>query len=534
MANNVVRSYVISAVTIVTIHACLRFDRIQATDVIRPSVKLSPNLFENKTNTNTKTRSTVVYNKVDVSTDVSLTTVSDKFLSVAIDAFMIRNHWVYHELNFSSPRLLTLARGLKPCHLRVSGTAADFLYFNESVPPPSDAKYEDGGPFTMTVDDWDVINEFANKVGWSMIFGLNVLIRKGDEWDPTNAIKLFNYTLEKGYKVNWELGNEPNLFPHKANITVEPAQLAKDFIALRNYLNSRKELRSDLLFGPDVTKPSASSELSGSLEYLRGFLKRIGDATNSTTFHQYYLCSKPPTPESFTDVGNLNVFVKQVEEMRDAVRQYLPERRNIWLGETGTSCSKGASDLSKTYVAGFMWMDKLGIAAKYGLPVVIRQTFIGGGQGLIDEDIIPRPDYWLSVLYKRLVGQRVLSIKLSKQNDGNTLRAYAHCTNINGTTYPSGSVTVYMLSVNNNQSTIVSLSAGSLRLGVDQYLLTYPPAEGVTSSHVELNGKKLKMMDDHTLPDFPPQTIAAGSPINMPPLSFGFYVIPGAMADACM
>ena len=36
-------------------------------------------------------------------------------------------------------------------------------------------------------------------------------------------------------------------------------------------------------------------------------------------------------------------------------------------------------------------MDKLGVAAKEGLGVIMRQTFYGGYYGLIDSDLMPNP-----------------------------------------------------------------------------------------------------------------------------------------------
>ncbi len=57
------------------------------------------------------------------------------------------------------------------------------------------------------------------------------------------------------------------------------------------------------------------------------------------------------------------------------------------------------------YVAGFLWLDKLGTAALYGHSVVIRQTFYHGCYAMIGEDLLPNPDFWLSVLHKKLTGR---------------------------------------------------------------------------------------------------------------------------------
>ena len=49
-----------------------------------------------------------------------------------------------------------------------------------------------------------------------------------------------------------------------------------------------------------------------------------------------------------------------------------------------------------------------------------------------------------------------------------------------------------------------------------------------------LNGKKMEMVDDSTLPNLTPTTLAGGSNIALPPLSYGFFVISSADADACV
>ena len=37
------------------------------------------------------------------------------------------------------------------------------------------------------------------------------------------------------------------------------------------------------------------------------------------------------------------------------------------------------------------WLDKLGLSARLGHEVVIRQTFVGGSYALLDDDLDPNP-----------------------------------------------------------------------------------------------------------------------------------------------
>jgi heparanase 1 len=86
----------------------------------------------------------------------------------------------------------------------------------------------------------------------------------------------------------------------------------------------------------------------------------------------------------------------------------------------------GAPGLSDRYVSGFLWLNKLGTAAASGHSVVIRQTFYHGNYALVNEHLWPNPDFWVSVLFKRLVGERVLTLR-GHVNRASTLRLFVHC-----------------------------------------------------------------------------------------------------------
>ncbi|KAL5017992.1 hypothetical protein ScPMuIL_003714 [Solemya velum] len=127
-------------------------------------------------------------------------------------------------MDLRSETVLLLAKALSPCYLRVGGTMADFLFFNDTetrVNHSKPSKYatvdmseyccerkEKPVNFTMTAELWNQLNEFVEATGWEMIFDLNVLIRKNGHWDPSNAISLLKYSASKGYKITgFELGN---------------------------------------------------------------------------------------------------------------------------------------------------------------------------------------------------------------------------------------------------------------------------------------------------------------------------------------
>lgn len=63
----------------------------------------------------------------------------------------------------------------------------------------------------------------------------------------------------------------------------------------------------------------------------------------------------------------------------------------IWMGETASAFGGGAPGLSDTYVAAFMWLDKLGIGALNNVHLVVRQSFFNAYYALINQQSLPNP-----------------------------------------------------------------------------------------------------------------------------------------------
>lgn len=57
--------------------------------------------------------------------------------------------------------------------------------------------------------------------------------------------------------------------------------------------------------------------------------------------------------------------------------------KSLWLGETGSTWNLDKN--GDKFIAGFWWIDKLGLSALYGLDVVVRFTFFGGTWTLISD-----------------------------------------------------------------------------------------------------------------------------------------------------
>ena len=157
---------------------------------------------------------------------------------------------------------------------------------------------------------------------------------------------------------------------------------------------------------------------------------------------------------------------------------------------------------------------------------------MGGSYSLIHyTSFKPLPDYWASVLHKRLMGTGVLNDRDSLQM-GRSVRTWASCAHKNAGA-PRGAVTLLILNTRSTMATVKPVASGTqpspdlLQGGWDEYLLT--PADvsaGLSSDDVALNGRKLAMVGtsgpNPALPLLPARA-REGSKLSLPGLSFGFF-----------
>uniref|UniRef100_A0A3Q3R2D2 Heparanase 2 n=2 Tax=Monopterus albus TaxID=43700 RepID=A0A3Q3R2D2_MONAL len=526
---------------------------------------------------------------LDVNTRSPIRVLNDNFLSLQLDPSIIKDGW----LDFlSSKRLVTLARGLSPAFLRFGGKRTDFLQFNNQK---NLAKFRGPGPdyylknyeddivrsdialdkqngcklanhpdimlelqrekaastqlvllkeqlsniysnITITARSLDKLYNFADCAGLHLILGLNALHRNPDNsWNTSSTLSLLKYSASKKYNISWELGNEPNAYRSMVGRAVNSTQLAQDYTMLRTLLQSVRYYHRAHLYGPNAGRPRKNAVL-----LLDGFMKNAGSVVDAVTWQHYYMDGRVRTVEDFLKTRLLDTLTEQISKVTKAVNTHTPGKK-VWLGGLGPAWAGGISNLSDTYAAGFLWVNTLGMAAVQGIDVVMRHSFFDYGYThLVDQHFNPLPDYWFSLVFKRLVGPRVLAVRVAglqrKPQPGRVirdkLRIYAHCTSYYNHNYMRGSITIYIINLHRSRKKIKL--AGTLRnKTVHQYLLQPYGADGLRARYVQLNGEKLLMVDNETFPELKPKTLRAGRTIAMPPMTIGFYVIKNINAYAC-
>jgi heparanase 1 len=462
----------------------------------------------------------------DVAGDAPIATIDGRYLSFAVDTAQVVGGTFWDPAggldavpvlpyDFGRPRLVRLARELAPAYLRIGGTDADRAHVDlsasPSAPPP-------GYRWLLTAAQWDGVAGFARAVGLDLFVTLNAGPgpRGGGAgpWMPDDARALVTYATVRGDPVRvWELGNELNAYSLVFGFALPPAQIGDDAAVARALLDAAAP-------GARLAAPSyAFWPLIG--DFHGDHAQVVAAARPSldvVTWHYYPQQSircpvrtRAAEPEVVLDPANLDELARWSAQVHTDAGG-LP----VWLGETGNAQCGGEPGVSDAWAGTLWWIDELGLAARLGNEVVVRQTLSGSNYGLIDDvTLTPRPDYWASVVWRRVMGTRVLDVG---RTGAPKLRLYAHCARGG----PAGAAAVAAINLDDQVAARVGLPGP-----FDVWELT---ADGLGGTVVYLRDTPLVAADDGAPPPLEPRRT---SELVVPPLGIVFAVLPELDAPAC-
>ncbi|HXG27229.1 MAG TPA: hypothetical protein VNJ47_00060 [Nevskiales bacterium] len=494
--------------------------------------------------------------------------VSPAFLSFAVDIIAVvggeaadpdsDQNIVFPPYDFDRPKLRRLVQALldgKPAYMRISGTQIDQTYFDMSdtpvaQPPPNYKR-------VLTRAQWDKANAFARALGLEIFIGINAGPGPRDalyNWVPDNARDFLRYTAEQQYPVTAiEFGNEPNVFygAHAGQIlpTYTALSYARD---IRAFEALRQELLPGATFvgpGPFLTSRDPRGEQPISV---RGVTVSLGapdpgpalDAVGAplgpeswqvmplvqniygaVNYHYYPVFSgrcvfNPKLPEDPLQPAFLDSHLENHAYM-SGLRDQWNAGAPLWLGETGSAACGGAVDYSDRHIATFYYLNHLGQLAQRGVQVYVRQALEGGTYGLLQQNSLePNPDYWASLLWRRLMGRQQLTLDVPQAPQ--TLRVYAACT-------PGRPGAVTLLALNLSRDTPVNLELQGPGAGAAQvYTVTAPSLD---ARQIALNGRTLTAPEG-VVPRLDP-VIASSGVVTLPAAAYAF-VVQDAAAQVCL
>jgi heparanase len=430
-------------------------------------------------------------------------------------------------IDLANPRLRKLAAALGPAYIRVSGTWANTLYFQDSdaataaAPPPGF-----GGVLTRT--QWKGVIDFAGAVDARIVTSFSTGGGTRDAsgtWTPVEAKKFIDYTHAIGGSIAAaEFMNEPT-FVSAAGVPkgYDAAAYGRDFAVFQPFF--RKAAPEALLLGPGSVgegidfvpvKLLPSKELLGAMG---------ANAVDIFSYHFYGAVSercgagmgmKGATRSEAALTEDWLSRTGTVEEFYAKLRDTYAPGKPMWLTETGqTAC--GGDRWASTYLDTFRYVDQLGRLARRDVKVVMHNTLAASDYGLIDEKTLtPRPNYWAALLWHNTMGSTVLDPGTAPSS---AVHLYAHCMR----NHPGG-VTLLALNLSRTENQTIGAPQSSMR-----YVLT---ATDLMSHSVQLNGKELSLSPDGDIPALAGVAAAKGT-LTLPAASIAFFAFADADNPSC-
>ena len=434
-------------------------------------------------------------------------------------------HRMRPPLDLSARRIRALARPLGPVYMRVSGTWANSTYI------PLEGETLSGIPVgfnqVLTRDQWRGVVAFAKAVDAKIVtsFPSSAGARAADgSWTPDQAQRLIDLTREAGGSIyGAELFNEPSVPPFGGFPKGYGAgDFTRDFRIFRAW--ARKAAPGMKLTGPGGASEGTMLKHTPENE-ARGFLgseNLIKDNPGSLDIFSYHFygaasvrCGSSPTGSKETALTPdwLDMTVTD-HAFYAALRDKYEPGKPIWLNETAQAAC-GGSPWAATFLDSFRYLNQLGGLAQKGVQVVAHNTLAASDYALVDYDtMMPRPNYWAAVLWRRTMGSTVLAAPKSPSPD---LRLYAHC--LRGR--PGG---VGLLALNTGT---VPQTFGVGR-GAMAWTMTGRP---VDTRAITINGSMPSLDAEGNLTGLKGAPVAGA--LRVPGQSIAFAAVPGAANPAC-
>ena len=447
--------------------------------------------------------------------------------SISTPAGMDPNLYEYRPpIDLSNSRLRNLAAALGPAYVRVSGTWANTVYFADSDTPPGKAPTGFSG--VLTRQQWKGVVDFAHAVNAEIVTSFATSPGTRDAsgvWTPKQANQWLAYTNSVGGRIAaTEFMNEPTYAAMGgAPKGYDAAAYARDIAVFGPWL--KKTSPGTLFLGPgSVGEGPFAIEIGGGVLKTEDLLKATGPVFDVFSYHLYAAASKrcaalgeqsqttaeaALTPEWLSRPEKINAYYS-------GLRDRFEPGKPLWVTETADAAC-GGNPWASTFLDTFRYLIQHAALAQRGVKVIMHNTLASSDYGLLDPDTFePRPNYWATLLWHKLMGTTVLNPGLSTPS--NTY-AYAQC-------LPGrpGGVTLLVINADRQREFAVMLADAA-----ERYTLT---AKELQDSTVELNGKTLRLNSNGDLPQIAGERIPAGR-VNFAPGTITFLAFATAQNKAC-
>jgi hypothetical protein len=433
-------------------------------------------------------------------------------------------------IDLGNARLRKLAAALSPAYMRVSGTWANTTYFHDAD-TPAPAKPPAGFGGILTRAEWKGVLDFSKAVDARLVssFATGPGTRDAQgNWTPKEAQKILSYTKVQGGSIAAaEFMNEPTAAAMGgAPKGYDAADYGRDLKVFGPFI--RKAAPEMIFLGPGSVGegvPLGNALTAGSMPFLKSedLLAAAGPVFDAFSYHFYGAVSNrcasigqgaTTTPEAALSADWLSQ-TNTAEAFYQALRDRFEPGKPLWVTETADAAC-GGNSWASTFLDSFRYLDQLGSLAAKGVQVVIHNTLASSDYGLLgDNTMMPRPNYWAALLWRKLIGNVVLD---AGATPAPALHVYAQC--LRG---QAGGVALLAINIDTSAHNLV------LRTPADRYTLS---AEHLQDSTVRLNGSELKLGPGDTLPSLNGTPVKEGE-VTLAPDTITFFAMPSANNPAC-
>ena len=496
-------------------------------------------------------------------------TVVTSLTSVTMDVCLCKQ-----DFPFDDPTLLkfTSHLGGGASILRVGGSDQNDFYYDVNSTKTSPYSMKSGEKCckspgschgcakdcTMPAPYWKTISDFANQSGHKLMFGLvpetdqatALITHSAKAGLPVFAYTFGNEqdsdTVTQGYPVLRKLLSDPSIFPAGT-----APKLAGPDVALQ-----RHAAIDDALSGGD-------SSVVKKLDFVESFGASIGKTLDVVSWHTYDFetrdigmidhttLSLHPETARLWSTKYLDFALRLAGNMT-AIRDRVAPQADVWLSESDSICHQGVMGVTNAYLNSIWLVNRLGIMANANVTVMARQSLVGYNYSLLGnwpvEPIKPNPDYWTTILFRRLFGDTVLATTAvvsspgppptNATGGGDRARAFAFCASA-ADGHAKGAIAIALVNFDPDASATFTFDKEAL--GAHREYLLAPGADPVVASvawssrEMLLNGELLKLGADGALPaEVTGDGKGGEGSVVLEPLRVGFAVFPDAGVADCL
>jgi heparanase len=423
--------------------------------------------------------------------------------SASTPAGMNPNMYQYRPpIDLSNPRLLKLASALGQAYVRVSGTWANSVYFADS--DVSLEKAPKGSSGVLTRKEWKGVIDFVHAVDGGLVTSSATSIGTRNAqgvWTPKEASAWLEYTRSIGGRIAaTEFMNEPTYAAMGgAPKGYDGADYGRDIAVFGPWL--KKNSPGAVFLGPGSVWEGPFAIAMAGILHTEDLLKATGPAFDVFSYHLYAAasqrCARIEKTQTTVAAALSQEWLsrpEKIDEYYASLRDRFEPGKPLWITETADSAC-GGNPWASTFLDTFRFLIEHASLARRGVKVIMHNTLAASDYGLLDQNTFePRPNYWATLLWRKLMGTTVLDPRISIADN---IYLYAQCLKD-----PRGGVALLIINADREHSFELNLPTTSKR-----YTLT---AEKLEDTAVELNGKPLRLTSSGDLPQFGGEPVKAG------------------------